>query len=179
MFRWPFRKFRQDDLAREIESHLELETAEQQESGVAREEAHYAARRVLGNRTLLEEEIHHMGRSVLLDSIVQDLRYAVRTLRKNRGFALTAILMLALGIGANTAIFTVVRAVLLKPLAYRDPDRLVRLSGGATLAHYEQLRTTAGSFAEVAPTAEAWRICLSRVPAIPRCLKARVFPLIF
>ena len=73
--------------------------------------------------------MHRVG---LLETISQDSLYALRTLRKNPAFAVTAVLTLALGIGANTAIFSVIRAVLLKPLPYRDADRLVHISGGAS-----------------------------------------------
>src|ERR1700685_972708 len=83
-----------------------------------------------------------------LETFLRDLLYALRGLRKNPGFAATALLTLAMGIGANTAIFTVVRAVLLNPLEFRDPDRIVRLSGGATLAHFEEFQT-GRSFSEV------------------------------
>ena len=79
-------------------------------------------------------------------TILRDLLYALRTMRRNPAFAVTAVLALALGIGANTAIFTVVRAVLLKPLAYRDPDRLVAITGGSTPARLEQIKTSARSF---------------------------------
>src|SRR5580692_3680282 len=71
---------------------------------------------------------YRMNLVPFLDPLRQDIPYALRTLRKNPAFALTAVLTLALGIGGNTAIFTVIRAVLLKPLAYRDPDRLVRVA---------------------------------------------------
>jgi len=74
------------------------------------------------------------------------LRFALRTLRKNPGFAVTALLTLGLGIGANTAIFTVIRAVLLKPLEYRDTHRLVRISGGATLAGFDEMQDAAHSY---------------------------------
>ncbi|MEX2260401.1 MAG: ABC transporter permease [Bryobacteraceae bacterium] len=75
-----------------------------------------------------------------LETFGRDLRYALRTIRKNPAFAVTAVLTLALGIGANTAIFTVVHAVLLKPLAYPDSERLVRITGGATAARFEAIR---------------------------------------
>ena len=82
----------------------------------------------------------------LLEAIGQDARYAVRTLRKNPAFAVTAILMVALAIGGNTAMFTVIRAVLLKPLEYPHPDQLVNMSGGATPARFAEMGATARSF---------------------------------
>ena len=85
----------------------------------------------------------------LLESVIQDLRYAIRTTRKNPIFVTTAVLTLALAIGGNTAMFTIIRAVLLNPLQYHDPDRLVRLSGGATPTRFAEMRTGARSFAEL------------------------------
>ena len=79
----------------------------------------------------------------------QDLRVTFRNLGRNRSFTLAAILTLALGIGANSAMFTVIRTVLLKPLAYRDPDRLVEISGGATIAHFEVIQAAQKSYAAV------------------------------
>src|SRR5882724_11673028 len=79
----------------------------------------------------------------LFDSAAQDLRYALRTMRKQPGFAVTTILTLAFAIGANTAIFTVVRAVLLRPLHYTDPDRLVQIRGGATPVRYNEIKAGA------------------------------------
>ena len=90
-----------------------------------------------------------MNGVALIEAVGQDLRYALRTTRKNPFFALTAVLTLALGIGANTAIFTVVHAVLLKPLNYPDSGRLVRITGGATAARFDALRQ-AQSFRGVA-----------------------------
>jgi len=84
-----------------------------------------------------------------LESVGQDLLYALRTMRKNRVFTATAVLTLALGIGGNTAMFTVIRSVLLKPLAYPDPDRVVQISGGATSVRFEQIRAEARSYADV------------------------------
>lgn len=87
--------------------------------------------------------------TLLADTLSHDAIYAVRTLSKNPAFALTAILSLALGIGANTAIFTVVRAVLLRPLQYRDPDRIVELSRGVAPIRFDLLQQTARSYTEI------------------------------
>src|SRR5439155_21085775 len=89
-----------------------------------------------------------MNRVLFLETLWQDMFYGLRKLRKNPPFALTAVLTLALGIGANTAIFTIVHAVLLKPLDYRDPDRLVHVSGGSTSMRFEEM-SAARSFTEI------------------------------
>src|ERR1700691_4252732 len=84
-----------------------------------------------------------------LETIWRDILYALRTMRKKPAFTATAVLTLALGIGGNTAIFTVVRAVLLKPLQYHDPDRLVRISGGATPTRFAEMQAGAHSFTAI------------------------------
>ena len=112
------------DLERELRSDLNLEEEEQRERGLAPEEARYAARRAFGNPTLIHEQTRAVWSWNRIESLARDLRYGVRTLGRTRGFTLIAILVMALGIGANVALFTVVRSVLLKPLPYRDPGRL-------------------------------------------------------
>src|SRR6266480_7512260 len=109
----------------EIQFHLEQQIAENIAAGVSRDEAGYAARRLFGNVTWVKEEVRVMWGWTLWEIIFRELRYAARTLRKSPGFAATAFLTLTLGIGASTAVFTVVDSVLLKPLAFHESGRLV------------------------------------------------------
>src|SRR6266852_853242 len=124
---WRPMKKRDADLERELRSDLELEEEEQREGGIAEEEAHYAALRAFGNPTLIREQTLAVWSWNWLESLARDLRFSLRALCRTPGFSVIAILVMALGIGANVALFTVVRGILLKPLPFHDPDRLVML----------------------------------------------------
>lgn len=123
---WRIRK-RDAELERELQSDLELEEEEQRERGASPEEAHYAALRAFGNPTLILEHARLVWSWNTVENLLRDVRIGIRTLFRSLGFSLIAVLVMALCIGATTSLFTVVRSVLLRPLPFKDPDRLVMI----------------------------------------------------
>jgi len=165
-----FTKNRADDeLKEELQSHLEMETAEYLRRGMAPEEARRQALLASGGLTQAVEAVRDRRGLPWLESIGTDLRYALRTLRRNPAFTTVVVLTLALGIGANTAIFSVVRGVLLKPLPHRDGGRLIYLRqstdgpGGANISfsvpEVTDIRAGAPALGDIAEYS-AWSVTL-------------------
>ena len=121
------RKRMLEELDQDIRDHIERETQDNVERGMSPEEARYAAMRKFGNVTRVKEETRVVWSSIWLEQIIEDIRFGLRMLRKNPGFTAVALLTLALGIGANTYIFSVVDALLFRPVEFTDPGRIVAL----------------------------------------------------
>jgi putative ABC transport system permease protein len=149
----------EEELQEEFAFHLEEESDEQQAVGLSAKDARDAARRSLGNVTRLKEETRAAWGWEFLETALQDVRIAARTFRKKPGFSVVAILILGLGVGASTAVFSVVNGVILKPLAFRDPNRIVALSthwkktdahGQVSVPDFDDWRSQSTSFDSMA-----------------------------
>ena len=163
MFR---RKRNSTDFRHEIESHIDLERDRLIQQGLSPADAQAAARRTFGNVLQTEERFYESGRWLWWDNFRQDVRFGIRMLVRNPGFTVTVILTLALSIGANTAIFSLVNALLLKSLPYAHPEKLAAIYGKTTGADaYDMRRSIDG---------EQWEILRDDVPSLLSAVSAGI-----
>ena len=160
-FPWQ-RKIKRQDIEQELQSHLQMAASDRIGRGESAERAEQAARREFGNVALVEQVTRDQWGGRWLAELLQDLRYGARMLRKNLGFSVVAVLTLAIGIGANTAIFGVINAVLLKPLAMEDPNRVVYLQetwrdifGNVSVGNFAEIHRQSASFASLSASNNA------------------------
>jgi predicted permease len=168
-----FRKRRRDsELAEELESHLAMHIEDNLRAGMSAEEARRAALLKLGGVEQTKENYRERSGLPVLESLLQDLRFDLRMLQKNPGFAAVSVLTLALGIGANTAIFSVMNAVLLRPLAMENPSRVVYvqeqwrdLFPGVSVGNFTDLQQQSTSFAKLCASNNAsFNLATSEAP---------------
>ena len=146
-----FRRRRWDEeRAREIEAHLEHHIDDLVTRGLSRTQARQQALREFGNQTLIREEIYEMNSIPLLETVGRDVAYAVRVLRKSPGFTLTAVVTLAIAIAINTAVFSIVDGMLLRPLPYPNADRLMLVQATVEAGGARAERTSQNGFTWVA-----------------------------
>ena len=150
---------RNERLKAEIESHLRMAIHDRMERGESAAEAEANARREMGNQGLIMEVTREMWNWNGLEILLRDIRYGLRSMRRNPGFTAVAVIALALGIGANSAIFSAVNAILLRPLGYRDPERLVVIlnhgRGPVAPANFVDWKAQSRSFENMG-AAEVW-----------------------
>src|SRR5262245_24449914 len=137
-------------LSDEVQFHLDQQIAENLAAGMNREEARHAAMRTFGNATLTKEETRDTWGWAWLEQIAQDFRYGLRSLRKGPGFSAVAILSLALGIMATTAMYSVIYGVVLNPFPYRDVDNLMSVKVWSPDSSRFRLYYTVDQFLEIA-----------------------------
>ena len=148
----------EEDLDQEVRSHLQMLIDENLKAGLGREEAERAARLELGGTEQVKEQVREKRLGTGLHSVSSDCRFGLRQLRKNPGFTLTVVLTLALSVGANTAIFSLVNALLLKSLPYPHPERMGTI--------YTRITGSAASDKRHNVNGEQWELLRDNVPAL-------------
>ena len=140
------RRRRYHELSQSIREHLEEKIADRMDDGMTRAEAERAARHEFGNVALIEERSREVWQWPTFESICADLGYAARKLRKSPAFTLTCLFTLGIGIGANTAVFSTINTILIHPLPYRDPGRLVLISESLPLEGSDDVGVSAQEY---------------------------------